>query len=186
MGKPSVAGIGKQAGLFRWKRTFAVMLAGSFIALSSAVPSLADKPESYTFSDAGAFRFNCGPGVVLRETYTYTERGRNYFRSGELVRTIGHFFYNGIITNAKTGERFRDRNRASFMIDYVSGTFTYRGPIYQIHPLDGGRVLLLDAGTITGDLETGEVIGGSAKHPALSPNLFDIDAIDAAVCAALT
>ena len=94
------------------------------------------------------------------------------FKDGELVRSLGHASFDGVITNEATGEQFRDRNHFSIEIDYVANTYTFRGPIFQLHSVDGGPVLILDAGTITGDLDTGEVIRGSAKHPALFPNIF--------------
>jgi len=159
-----VRGTGKKFAL--------VMAATAVTSIVLAAPSWADPPVPYSFTTERVYTFDCGDGVVLTEPYAYTEKGLDFFKDGELVRSLGHASFDGTITNEATGEQFRDRNHFSIEIDYVANTYTFRGPIFQLHSVDGGPVLILDAGTITGDLDTGEVIRGSAKHPALFPNIF--------------
>ena len=154
------------------KKYVLVMVAVVASSLVLAAPTSADPPVRYSFTVDDVLTFDCGEGVFLTEPFTYTESGRDFYRGGELIRTVGHAFFDGVITNGVTGAQFVDSNHFSFEIDYVANTFTYRGVIFQLHPLDGGPVLLLDAGTVTGDLDTGDVIRGSAKHPATSPNIF--------------
>ncbi len=147
-----------------------VAMVASSIAL--AAPASADPPERYSVTVDDVLTFDCGGGVVLTEPFTLTESGRDFYNDDALIRTVGHVVFDGVITNDATGAQFRDPGHFSFEIDYVANTFTFRGVFFQLHPLEGGRVLLLDAGTITGDLDTGDVIRGSAKHPATSPNVF--------------
>ena len=145
------------------------VVAWSFVP---STPVSADPPVRYSFTVEDTQIFNCEDGSVLTEPFAYTENGRDVYRDSVVTRTVGHAFFDGIVTNVMTGAQFRDSNHFSFEIDYVANTFTYRGVIFQLHSLEGGPVLLLDAGTITGDLDTGDVIRGSVKHPATSPNVF--------------
>jgi hypothetical protein len=150
-----------------------------------STPSWADPPEHITSSIESTDTFICPSGVVLTEPYTYSESYRHYFRRGELDHTVGQAFWNGVVTNEATGAKFRDSNHFNFEIDWVGRTFTYRGALFQLHPLDGGPVLLLDVGSITWNLDTGDVIRQSAKHPATSPNFFDRQHYTEVLCAAV-
>ena len=137
-----------------------------------STPSVADPPVRYSFTLDDVVTYDCGDGVVLTEPFTYSESGRDYYKDGELIRTVGQAFFDGVITNGATGAQFGDSNHYGLDVDYVANTLTFRGALFQLHPAEGGPVLLLDAGTVTGDLDTGDVIRESAKHPSSSPNIF--------------
>ena len=155
-------------------KRYALVMVAVFACLSVlSTPVSADPPERHSTTVQGFETFNCESGVVLTEPSTYTESYRHFFKDGELIRTVGQAFFDGVVTNHATGAQFRDSNHWSFEIDWLGNTVTYRGVLFQLHSLDGGPVLLLDAGNITWELNTGDVIRQSAKHPATSPNLFD-------------
>jgi hypothetical protein len=116
--------------------------------------------------------YNCESGAVLIERLRTTESGRDFYTDGVVTRTTAQVYFDGVMTNDTTGEQFRDSVHFSFEIDYVANTVTVHGVWFQLHPLDGGPVVLLDAGSITAALDTGDVIRGSAKHPILSPNIY--------------
>ena len=50
-----------------------------------------------------------------------------------------------MITNGATGAQFADSNHYGLDVDYVANTLTFRGALFQLHPAEGGPVLLLDA-----------------------------------------
>jgi hypothetical protein len=139
-------------------------------ALNTTEP--AEPPVHFSSTVEEVFIFNCEDGAVLIEPLHTTESGLDFYNNGVLTRTVAQVVFDGVITNDTTGEQFRDSTHFSFEIDYVANTVTVRGMWFQLHSLDGGPVLLLDAGSITSDLDTGDVIRASAKHPTLSPNLY--------------
>jgi hypothetical protein len=142
---------------------------------ASAAPNEAgqgEPPVHFSFTEETVQIYECEGGAVLIEPLRTAESGRDFYIDGVLTRTVAQVEFDGVITNDRTGEQFRDSTHFSYEIDYVANTVTVRGVWYELHPLEGGQVLLLDAGSITGALDTGDVIRGSAKHPSLSPNLY--------------
>ena len=143
---------------------------------TTASQASAEPPLPFSSTEEEVLIYNCESGAVLIEPLRTIESGRDFYNDGVLTRTVAHVAFDGVITNQMTGERFRDSENFSFEIDYVANTVTVRGQWLQLHSLDGGPVLLLDAGSITADLDTGDRTRGSAKHPSLSPNLYMHDA----------
>jgi hypothetical protein len=131
-----------------------------------------EPPVHFSSTEEEELTYNCEGGAVLTELGRATVSGRDFYTDGVLTRTLVQVSFDGVITNERTGEQFRDSNHFSYEIDWLANTVTVRGVWYQIHNLEGGPVLLLDAGSITSALDTGDVIRGSAKHPSLSPNLY--------------
>jgi hypothetical protein len=131
-----------------------------------------EPPVDFSFTEEEVQIYNCESGAVLIEPLRTTVSGRDFYTEGVLTRTVAQVYFDGDLTNDRTGEQFRDSGHISYEVDYVANTVAVGGVWFQLHPLEGGPVLLLDAGSITSALDTGDFIRGSAKHPTQSPNLY--------------
>jgi hypothetical protein len=166
-------------------RTLGLIAAGGLLALVLAVQALAAPPVHSSFVVSGEEDpIDCGNGVVLTETFTFTSRRTTFSdAAGNRTRFIDQGYYDGMITNEATGERFVDRNHYTLKVDFVAGTITINGASYRIRSEDGGPVLVKDLGHIVFSLDSLDTIEMSSKHPVLVAG-FDAT-VEEAFCAAL-
>jgi hypothetical protein len=166
-------------------RTVIALAAATVVALAIAAQGLATPPVHRELVVSGEEEpIDCGNGVVLTEPFTFTSKRTTFFdSSGVRTRFIDQGFYDGVITNQATGERFIDRNHYTLTVDFVRRTIAVNGATYRIRSVDGGPVLVKDLGHIVFSLDTLDTIEMSSKHAILAAG-WDAP-LEAAFCAAM-
>jgi hypothetical protein len=154
------------------RRAAVALVTGSLAIAVVAGPAAAARPDTYTWTDTWTVQHDCG--VV--EATTVVARQHDFFDAdGGWIRSLIQFEYAGTFTGP---------NGTYAVVDHQSGTFTpttgaLSGQGYFLY--GAGGVLVMDAGRLVFDLQSGETLQASARVIEIGEESGG----DAAVCARL-
>jgi hypothetical protein len=146
-------------------RMFVVVLAGFGLGLFGAAPAAADPPTTdiLIFDDLTIEDFTCG--FLIVEVFDGTVRITTFVDDqGNPTRIRIAALFQGTLTNPDTGESIRGQQELIIFLDVEQPTReTWAGLRFRaVFP--GAGAVLLDAGRLILDAETGEVIFEAGRH----------------------
>ena len=158
------------------------------VLLSLGIPTLAGAPSLHLQVEGGdLWVCDSNSNGVVDATDTHLQ-GQFWFNflettefddSGALVKFIWMWSFHGTVTNLNTGELvFNDRFAGREILDLTTDTYSQAGATRHFFRPGEGSVYH-DAGRITVNLLTGEVIEESGPHPLLNAPPTFCDLIDA-------
>lgn len=125
-------------------------------------------PVRWGFENAGT-----DPGLIdcgdffIDGSFWLRVRGTDFFdEDGNLTRSNAHVQFRGELTNRDTGLTVRDDRTFTETFDPEGSTLRVAGLVWSLN-VPGHGVIALDAGTVTFDLATGEILHEGGPHQVL-------------------
>jgi hypothetical protein len=150
----------------RRRTRFLLVLALAVVPFALVAPASARPPTVETFHFEGTNEpwTSCeGFDIVVNFQVDIVER-TFYDRTGEPVRIQAQFRGEGQLVNTVTGATNTGSSPSMDIIDLRAGTITTVGLVFH-NNLPGSGIVALQAGRITFDLETGEVLFSAGPQP---------------------
>ncbi len=153
------------------------------LALATSASAAAAQPDIFRFQHHGGdpHLVDCGTFFINGQFEEHGSVTTFFDDAGHPVRLKIHVVFNGQLTNETTGKTLRDAPRYTVFVDVQTGTATVVGlPVHWTIP--GGGRIMLDAGNITFDPTTGEIMFEAGPHPLLYLTEAEIETL---LCSAL-
>jgi hypothetical protein len=157
-------------------RTFPVFVAlVAAVGFASAEAAVATPPTSATESASGAVVLEdlCPFDVISNFSSKVTVR-TFYDQAGNAVRIQTTNSFVATLSDANTGKAVSDRDHWT-TIDHLEGRFAIVGLLFHIN-IPGHGIVIIDAGKIVFDSETGEIAFEAGPHDFIGGNP-DIEAV---------
>jgi hypothetical protein len=135
------------------------------LALAFAATAGATPPTTETFHDEGSMIDTELCGFAINASFEVDDRITTFYDSaGDPIRVVERLTFLGTLTNGD--KSVVDNDNWVVVHDLVGGTDIFLGTVFNIN-VPGEGVVVLDAGRVIFDAETGEILFEGGPHQAL-------------------
>src|SRR6266540_555577 len=135
------------------------------LALALAATAGATPPTTETFHDEGSMIDTELCGFAINASFEVDDRITTFYDSaGDPIRVVERVTFLGTLTNGD--KSVVDNDNWVVVHDLVGGTDIFLGTVFNIN-VPGEGIVVLDAGRVIFDAETGEILFEGGPHQAL-------------------